>query len=195
MVSLESNEPPRRPFTADEVFRMVDTGILAEDEPVELIGGELIVVSPQGPAHPSLTAHLRQLLELAYAGSHHVRDHSPVYGGAQSLPEPDLALTRGVATDYLEALPGPSDVDLVVEISLTNQRLAREKAAIYAAAGYPTYWLLDVPRRRLELRSGLTTDGTYQRTELLAEDATVPLPTLERSLRVTDLLPPLGTSE
>lgn len=193
MVSLESNGSPRRPFTADEVLRMVETGILAEDEPVELIGGELIIVSPQGPAHSSLTALLRQHLEQAHANSHHVRDHSPVQGGAHSLPEADLALTRGAATDYLEALPGPTDVDLVVEISLTNQRLARKKAAIYAAAGYPTYWLLDVPRRRLELRSGPTPDGAYQRTELLAEDAHVALPTLDRSLRVAELLPPVRT--
>jgi hypothetical protein len=81
---------PRRRFTADEVMRMVETGVLHDDERVELIQGELIVVRPQGPVHSSLVSLLRDALHTAYGGGHHLRDHSPVIGTVDSIPEEHL---------------------------------------------------------------------------------------------------------
>lgn len=86
--------PRRRRFTADEVMRMVETGILREDDPIELIDGELIEMSPQGPLHRSRTVRVRRLLEAAFGTGFHVQDRSPIDAGPSSLPAPDVAVIR-----------------------------------------------------------------------------------------------------
>jgi len=178
-----------RRFTADEVMRMVESGVLAEDERVELIEGELIVVTPQGPAHSSLTVVLRSRFERAYGARYHVRDHSPVVGTADSIPEPDLAVVRGDPREYLQRLPGPADVELVVEIAQSTLGADRRKAGVYARAGYGCYWLIDVAARRVEVRTGPTQDGVFTRTDVLSADATVTPPGTTTALPVAELLP------
>ncbi|MEQ1568740.1 MAG: Uma2 family endonuclease [Myxococcota bacterium] len=144
---MESAEPRRHRFTADQVLAMVEAGILAQDARVELLHGELIEMSPQGPAHRGLTVHLRHLLEQRFGEGYHVQDHSPVAVGQDSLPEPDVAVVRG-AIDFTHH-PTGAQVVLVVEISATSHREDRAKVELYGAAGIPECWLVDVPRRRL----------------------------------------------
>ena len=94
-MELATKSYQRRRFTADEVMRMVETGVLYHGERVELIAGELLVMNPQGATHSSLTVHLHRVLQRAYGSAHHVRDHSPVVGTTDSIPEPDLAVVPG----------------------------------------------------------------------------------------------------
>ncbi len=188
MVSSAQGYDTRR-FTADEVMRMVDAGVLSPDERVELIEGELVVVTPQGPVHSTLTVLIHAVLQRAYGGGFHVRDHSPVAGTVDSIPEPDVAVVRGDARSFLAALPGPADVILVVEVAHTSLAMDRRKASVYASAGYETYWLLDVESRRLEVRVGRTADGLFTKTEIFADDAEVILPGTSSAVRIADLLP------
>lgn len=139
----------RRRFTADEVLRMVEAGVLDEAEPLELIDGELYTMSPQGPRHGALTVAIHRRLEEAFGEGFHVRDHTPVAAGPHSLPEPDLAVVRGAARSFLDHHPGPSEVALLVEVSVTSHALDRAKAAVYARAGFAEYWQVDVPGRRV----------------------------------------------
>ncbi|MBA2321966.1 MAG: Uma2 family endonuclease, partial [Deltaproteobacteria bacterium] len=110
-------EQPRRRFSADEVLRMVETGILGEDEPVELLDGELVTVTPQGPMHRALAVVVHDLLRAAFGEGVHVQDHSPIAAEPYSLPEPDVAVIRGAARDFLERHASGADVVLAVEIS------------------------------------------------------------------------------
>src|SRR5690348_17305516 len=126
---------PSRRFTAAEVLRMVELGILAEDEPVELIDGALITVSPQGPRHRALATIVHDRLQTAFGAGYHVQDHSPIDGGPNSLPEPDVAVVRGSPRDLLDRHPAAADLALVVELSVTSHALDRAKATTYAAAG------------------------------------------------------------
>lgn len=126
---------------------MVEAGILEEGDHVELLHGELIEMSLQGPAHRGLTIRIRQQLEAVFAEGFHVQDHSPIAIGHDSLPEPDVAVVRG-PIDF-ERHPTGAEVVLVVEISASSHRADREKAELYGAGGIPEYWNLDVPRRRL----------------------------------------------
>lgn len=178
-----------RRFTADEVLRMVETGVLVEGEKVELLEGELVIVTPQGPIHSALTARIRGLLERLYGDAFHVRDHSPVTGLADSLPEPDLAVVSGEPDDYFDALPSFEQVRLVVEIAVTSSAIDRRKARVYAAAGYETYWLLDVAAKRLEVRSGPIRDGDYADTKLVGHEAWVTAPGTSERVTVRQLLP------
>ena len=168
---------------------MLEAGVLHDDEPLEFLEGELIVMVPQGPVHAGLAAYIHHCLEGAYGPGFHVRDHSPVVAGRDSLPEPDVAVARGGMRDYLKSHPGPKQVPLVVEISASRRLVDRKKARIYAAAGFPTYWIVDVDARRLEVRSEPTPDGQYSSTQLLAEGASAAIPETTQTLLVSELLP------
>ena len=134
MEASELGALERRRFTVAEVERMVETGLLAEDEPVQLIEGELILMSPQGPEHSAITEDLAERLRGAYRDVGHPRVQSPVLASDMSMPEPDIAVVRGARRDYLHAHPKASDTLLVVEIAMTSQRVDRTKAKVYAAS-------------------------------------------------------------
>lgn len=188
MVTATEPEARRKRFLADEVLRMVELGLL-NDENVELLQGELVVVNAQGPIHASLTVDLHRALERAFGDEFHLRDHTSVRATLDSLPEPDVAVVRGQPRDYRERLPGPKDVVLVVEVSDSSLRRDRRKAEIYAAAGFPVYWLVDVDARRLEVRTNPQPDGVYAKTDVLGEDGEVEVPLTQRTLKVAVLLP------
>ncbi len=178
----------RRRFTADEVLKMVATGILREDESLELIDGELVEMSPQGPLHRARTVTIHALLQSVFGATHHVQAHSPVDAGPHSLPEPDLAVVRGDATELEDRHPSGGDVALVVEISVTSQLEDRAKASTYAAGGFAAYWNLDIPARRLTVYTDPRPElAEYATLRLFTEHDTVPV--AGTTLAVADLLP------
>jgi Uma2 family endonuclease len=179
---------PIRKFTVDEALRMVDAGILEKDEHVELLDGALVEMSPQGPKHANAVTRLSNQLRQAYLGRAVVREEKPFAATAYSLPEPDIAVVRAPIERYDDAHPSGTDTLLVVELALTSRAIDRRKAAIYAAAGVPAYWLLDLAARRLELRT-TPEDGAYLVTRILREDEIVSVPELGLDWRVGDLLP------
>lgn len=178
-----------RHFTAEEVLRMVETGILSEDERVELLEGELVVVGPQGPEHQTFTERLRRRLEAAHGDRLHARIHSTIQASGDSLPEPDVAVLRGQVDDCLHRLPVGTDLVLAVEVSQTTQTADRRKAELYARSGVPVYWLLDLAARRLEVRSHPLPEGEYAERRTYDESDEVPVPETGSSLLVGDLLP------
>lgn len=181
-------ELPRRPFTAEDIHGMVEAGILSEDEPVELLAGELVIVSPQAPPHSALLTEIQHLLHRAFSKAH-VRVQCPLAATSSSLPEPDLAVVRGRPRDYLDRHPTGAEVLLLVEVAITSQALDRTKAPIYAAAGVPVYWLLDLAQRRLEVRTEPQGAQGYRVVRLYGPEDEVALPGRHRLLRVAELLP------
>ncbi len=176
-----------RPLTADEVLRMVEAGLLA-DERVELLGGALYPMSPQGPGHAFMTAWLRDVLLRMYADVACAFDHTSFRLDDVSLPEPDLVLCRGSLGVYRTRLPTPSDVVLLVEVSQTSQARDRAKAGRYARAGVPVYWRIDLPAESVVVHLRPGHDG-YGETQLLGRGDSVELPELAgRRLAVDALL-------
>jgi Uma2 family endonuclease len=149
--------------------QMVDSGAL-EGEPVELLEGLLVeVMSPQSTEHATVIARLTRHLAAAQAWLH---VQLPLEVPPDSVPEPDLALVEG------EPLPGrhPRTALLVVEVSFSSPRIDRGvKADLYARAGVPTYWLIDVLGKAVEVRTDPGPDG-YRRCEVYGLGTTVPSP-------------------
>ena len=179
----------QRTFTVDDVLQMVEAGILGADEHVELLDGVLREMSPQGPAHRSLTIRIRRRLERHFGDRAHVQAHSNLRLDRHNLPEPDVALVRGSEEAYFERLPTGADVLLAVEVSVTSQRRDRAKADLYSRTGVAEYWLIDVPARTLTVHRQATLTG-YARIERLAETDQVALPEASGHWAVSDLLPP-----
>lgn len=178
---------PRHAFTVDEVLRMVESGILDEDAHVELLEGDLVEVSPQGPEHAARHTTLRDLLTREYAGVGHVRDQCPLVASKISLPEPDLAVIRGSSRDYVVRHPTGADAIVVIEVAVTSQRLDRRKIGIYAAAGVAEYWLVDLPKGTLDRFATPGPDG-YAEHIVLGMDDSIGLPGLAATHRIRDLL-------
>lgn len=180
-------EPRTHRFTTDDVTRMIEAGILAQDEPVELIDGELIVVSPQGPSHASYTNEIADRLRAVYRPGYAIREEKPVTAGEHSLPGPDIAVVRGNARDYRTHHPGGEDTVVVIEIAKTSQADDRRKCATYAAGGHQIYWLLDLAAHRLEVYTEPTPDGRYRVVHVLDGDDELQLPETDVHWRVATL--------
>lgn len=162
-MALTVGERPIRPLTADEVMRMVATGILDEDERLELLHGVLTAVGPHSDTHAGLVQRLtRWLSPLVVAGAHDLRVRMPLaVPDETSLPEPDVAIVE--RRDSLAGHPGTAF--LVVEIAVSSLRTDMTvKPPLYAAAGVPEYWVVDAEHRRLELFAD-PRGGDYTRRE------------------------------
>lgn len=129
-----------RPLRRVEYDRLVGLGLFG-DEKLELIGGALVPMSPQGNEHAFVIELLTELLQGALVGVARVRVQCPLALGDIDEPEPDLAVVPRVAwrDDH------PSTAELVVEVAVSSLAFDRDvKGSLYAAAGVPEYWLVDV---------------------------------------------------
>jgi Uma2 family endonuclease len=173
--TLEEREV--RLFTADEVMEMVRVGLLSDDRQFELLHGVLTRVSPQKPRHAEVVSLLmawlfRNLPEERYR----IRGGAPVIvPDHTSLPEPDLAVVE--ARSYAER--HPSSALFAIEVSVSSLRIdLNVKAPLYAAAGIPEYWVIDVDHARVEVFTDPGDDG-YRSRETVTPPARLRPKTLD----------------
>ncbi len=141
-----------RPISVDEYHRMIDAGILDEDEKVQLIDGMLVEMTPQGRPHAFVIQRLNRLLSRALGDEFEVLTQLPLTLSSDSEPEPDLAVVR--AQDAASRTQHPSTALLVIEVSDDSLRFdRRKKAALYARTGIPEYWIVNLEDATIEVRS------------------------------------------
>jgi Uma2 family endonuclease len=139
-----------RRFTRKEYERMAAQGILRPDERVELLDGEIVVMSPQGSRHTTVLRLVEKALNKAFGAGYDVRTQVPLLLGARSEPEPDVAVVTGSPDDYLDE--HPKTALLVVEVADRTLALDRgKKLAIYARAGIQDCWIINLVDRVLEV--------------------------------------------
>ncbi|MEW6737346.1 MAG: Uma2 family endonuclease, partial [Acidobacteriota bacterium] len=107
----------RRLFTVAEYHRMINAGILKEEDRVELIDGEIITMPPIGPHHASNVDRLNSLFYSNLRDTIIVRVQSPIILNDYSEPEPDITILKYRADFYKNEHPKSEDVLLIVEIS------------------------------------------------------------------------------
>ena len=148
----------RRPISRIEYERMAEVGILGERERIELLRGEIVAMSPTGRPHIWSVAKLNRLLVEQLGPSYDVQPQCPLPLWDDSEPEPDLAVVPAGTPDR-----HPDTCLLVIEVAQTSLRVdATVKAALYAEAAIPVYWIVDVARG-LVLVHTEPTAGAYQR--------------------------------
>ena len=165
-------------FTVDEYHRMGEAGIFSEDDRVELLAGEIVEMSPIGPLHAGTVGFLNALFTSRLGGEVIVWVQNPLLLRTEdSEPQPDVVLLRPRPDFYRHAHPEPQDVYLIIEVADTSATADREvKFPIYARAGVPEAWLLNVSAERLEVHRHPTPDGyqdvcILQRGEWVAPEA------------------------
>ena len=149
---LATVEVRRRRFTVEEYYRMAEIGILTERDRVELIDGEIVEMTPIGHHHAACVHAVSALLTRALGDRALVWPQNPVLMPRNTEPQPDVVLLRPPLSQYWARLPLPADVLLLVEVADTSYRFDREiKLPLYAAAGIPEVWLVDLTRNVVEV--------------------------------------------
>jgi Uma2 family endonuclease len=140
----------RHRFTIADYHRMVDAGILAEDDRVELIDGEIVDMAPIGREHQAGVDRLGERFFQGLAGQVIVRTQGSIRLAEHLEPQPDIVLLRRRDDFYKHADAGPDDVLLIVEIADTSLQHDRDvKVPLYASTGIPEVWLADLNGQRV----------------------------------------------
>ena len=140
-----------RKFSIDDYHKMAEAGLFAKNERVELVEGRIYAVIPVGRRHAAIVAKL-----IAFFAPLRERTvvwvQNPLQLPPYGEPEPDVALLRFRETFYEDEVPKPGDVLLVVEVSDSTLRFDRHvKLPIYAEAGVPEFWIVDLVHNRTEV--------------------------------------------
>lgn len=183
-----NSDPSPRLWTRDEYHRLAEQGFF-DGQRVELIEGEIIVMSPQGIQHVIALHRVTKALERALGDAYWVRSQAPLAMSDDSVPEPDISVVLGPPERYREH---PRQALLAVEVSDTSRSFdLRRKSKLYAAHDdVPEYWVVDLVDRVLYVMVD-PKDGEYQSIQCLDQSAAVTLSTLPAPpIKVADLFPP-----
>ncbi|MBL8919211.1 MAG: Uma2 family endonuclease [Myxococcaceae bacterium] len=186
MSLLQVREPRPRLFRREEYEDLVRQGTF-ERERVELIRGVIVSMSPLRVAHNFTVMTLSELLTSALGRKRAWVRVQMTFRAGSSLPEPDLACVPR-NRDYAHA--HPSEALLIVEVadsSLNHDRAT--KAALYAEAGVPEYWVVDLADGLVEVRRH-PRKGSYASCDVVLRGERLRVPGTRRSLKVNDFLPP-----
>ncbi|BAZ86808.1 Uma2 family endonuclease [Dolichospermum compactum] len=160
----------RHQFTVKQFHQMAESGILSENDRLELIRGEMIDMSPIGTRHAGCVLFLSNLLILLLGGRALINVQNPVELDETSEPQPDIALLKPRPDFYRNSHPQPEDIFLLIEVADTTVKYDREvKIPLYAEANIPEVWLVDVNQEVVEVyRNPL--QGVYQDVQKLVKN-------------------------
>ena len=148
-------------ITADEYERMGDAGIFSSDSRLELIEGEVYEMSPIGSPHAACVKFLSTLLNRLFGGKLLVSTQDPIRLNDFSEPQPDIALLRWRDDFYRTAHPRAEDIVLLIEVADTTLHIDRVvKLPLYAKAGIPEVWIVNLIDDQIEIYAEPTGD-TY----------------------------------
>ncbi|NIR49620.1 MAG: Uma2 family endonuclease [Aliifodinibius sp.] len=163
----------RKLFTVDEYHQMAHTGILSEDDRVELLAGEIIEMSPIGSRHAACVAKLTKVLSQRVGDRAIVWVQNPIHLSRHSEPQPDLSLLKPRADFYAQDLPQAKDVHLIIEVAESSADFDRDvKLPLYAQARIAEVWLVILAEERIEVYRS-PSGSAYQQTKTYRERATI----------------------
>jgi Uma2 family endonuclease len=160
-------------FTVAQYEEMIRAGIITEDDPIELLDGWIISKMTKHPPHVLASELVRDVIGRILPDGWCIQSQQPVCL-ATSMPEPDAMVVRGNRRSYRDRLPQAEDVALIVEVSDASLSCDQVvKKAIYAQAGIPVYWLVNLIDGRIEEYTDPVTTAEnadyHQRRDFTAE--------------------------
>lgn len=179
----------RRYFSVDEYHRIGEAGVFSEDDRVELMEGEILMMSPIGSRHVACVNRVHEELSSRLHGRAIVSGQNPVVLNDFSEPEPDIAVLKRRDDFYVQALPTAADVLLMIEVADTSLEYDRDiKLPAYARSGIPEIWLADIPAETVTAHTD-PANGAYRTVRKYRRgDAITPLHFPDLSIEVANLL-------
>lgn len=172
-------------ITVEDYHAFGDAGFLNED--VELLQGVIVNKMSKSPLHDIVLRLLARKLNRTLSESYDVRVESPLTL-PDSEPEPDVSVVKW--EPKVRATSHPKTALLVAEVAVTSIAIDEEKAAIYATAGIPEYWLIRPEARELDLFREPSASG-YQSHTILRDGDTVHAVALPGvAVAVSEIFPP-----
>jgi Uma2 family endonuclease len=185
----DSFQLERKRFTVTEFQRMVETGILEEGSPYELLNGEIIHMATIGSKHAAKVDRISTFLNRKINDAIIVRVQNPIELGAFSQPEPDIAILRWQDDFYESGHPTAQDIYLLIEVSDTTLDYDRStKLPIYAESGIAEYWIVNLPDNQVEVHRN-PSGNAYQSIQTFTKDQTLTVELLpEITIAVNEIL-------
>lgn len=192
---LSTPIPQRKRFTVQEYHRLVELGLLSEDDHIELIRGELIQMAAKGMAHETCLTRLLRVLPQLVSDRATLRCQSPITLSFDGEPEPDFSIVCNREDDYATAHPTAEETLLVIEVADSSLEYDRTvKLPLYAEAQIKNYWLFNLPDRYLEayrdpceITSG---QFDYLHRQIVTPTSTIALPSMpEQVLSLERIFP------
>ncbi|MEQ8470585.1 MAG: Uma2 family endonuclease [Marinoscillum sp.] len=178
----------KRLLNADEYQLMSEAGILKPSDKVELINGEIIKMSPIGSRHAAVVDRINRLLHNLTDEQSIVRVQAPIVAGDMSQPEPDISILKSRDDFYATQHPRGADIYLVIEVTDTTYDFDESvKSRIYAEAGIPEFWLVDLRNDLMEIKSQ-PENGIYKQTQLLVAGDAYQFQLLGFQITINDLI-------
>ena len=170
---------------------MVEAGILAPREPVELLDGQLIAMPPMGPPHGYTVNAIMTYFVEHFSKRAYVSVQGPLTLDEWSEPEPDVMLSALPAEQYAVAHPTPAEVRLVVEVASSSLRYdAGMKLRAYARRGVREYWIVDVEHEHVDVYREPEGERFRTHRRVGRGKSIAPLAFPDDAVAVNDILPP-----
>jgi Uma2 family endonuclease len=168
-------------FTIEEYHRLGETGFFPEDLCLELIRGEIVEMPTKKTPHSVCNTLLVQELIILLAKRATVRGQEPIILPSDSEPQPDVAIVKNKADNYLSSHPQPEDIFLIIEISDSTLKYDQQtKLSLYAEYKITHYWLVNLINKQLEMYSepycNLLGGNGYRFTQIALPNEVVKLP-------------------
>jgi Uma2 family endonuclease len=168
---------------------MVECGVLSEDDRVELLDGQVIPMTPIGSPHAGCVNRLNRMLARALGDRATIAVQNPAVLDDWSEPQPDVTVLKPRADGYAARHPGPADVLLLIEVADSSVERDRDvKIPLYAAAGVPEVWLVNLPAAHIHVHRDPSTAGYLSLRIAGRGDAVTPLHCPDIVLSVDDIL-------
>ena len=178
----------RRLINIDEYHGMSKAGILTEKDRVELIHGEILETSPVGSNHVSVVIRLNKILNRLVEDSALINVQNPICIDDLNAPEPDISILKPRDDYYAEAHPSAHDILVVVEVADSTYDYDKQvKLPLYASAGIPEFWLVNLTRKEIELHK-LPGKGAYKKIDIRYPEDHIDLAFCQKRVRVSDVI-------
>jgi Uma2 family endonuclease len=152
-------------FSREAYQRMYEAGVFGSAPRVELLDGEIVMMSPIGPEHVAIMSILNEFFANCLADTMQCRIQAPVVLSDHSEPEPDLTIVQRRADNYRRGHPSHSDILLIIEVAQSSRHRDLDwKRRVYAASSISEYWVVDVDEQLLIVHR-TPSGGDYQQVE------------------------------
>ena len=184
-----------RRFSVPEYHKLIEIGVLTEDDNLELIEGYLVLKMARNPPHDGTIQSVSDTVHPVLPTGWCLRVQLAVTL-SESEPEPDIAIVRGTKRSYFTRHPSASDVGLLIEVAdstLPGDRA--DKGRIYARANVPIYWIVNLVDQQIEVYenpTGPSASARYDKQTIYHPNDSIPLVLEGKTLAmfsVKDLLP------